>query len=70
MEMQDFDNQREKSFEEWHQLENRGNYISFQQGMEDRKIYNETLMAFELDHHKNRAEAVLCLKVSVVLLHK
>ena len=69
MEMEDFDNQKEKSFEEWHKLENRGNYISFQQGMEDRKIYNETLMAFELDHHKSRAEAVLCLKVSVVFLH-
>ena len=30
--MQDFDDQKEKSFAEWHELENRGDFIGFQQG--------------------------------------
>ena len=52
---------------EWHDDENRGHQIAFDQGSKHRIQKNQALVAAETEFHGNLPEAILCINVSNLL---
>ena len=60
--------QKAPTEEEWHQDENRGQKIAFEQGSIHRIQQNQALLASETDFHGNLPEAIMCIHVSTIFL--
>ena len=60
--------QKAPTEEEWHQDENRGQKIAFDQGSIHRIQKNRALVASEIDFHGSLPEAISCINVSTIFL--
>ena len=56
-----------QTLEDSHFDKNRGKVIAFHQGADDKKTKNQALLQFEKCNHKTYGEAVLCMKVSLLI---
>ena len=68
-ELDDFE-EKEESFDNWHNENDRGKRIAFFQGACDARLRNRALIAFETSFHQSYAAALLCIKVNMVFLLK